>query len=106
MVEGILTADGYDVTACNSMASAEVALDRLKNAVHLVIVDPQGERGAAATLVRKIHRAQNKVRMLGIPNYECDVIKGVPAKRQAFLRKPFALSSLLYETRSLLDAKD
>ncbi|GAB5561208.1 MAG: hypothetical protein SynsKO_28550 [Synoicihabitans sp.] len=106
MVEGILAADGYDVTACTSIATAEVALEKLKHAVHLVIIDPQAEQGEAAKLVRRIHRQQSGVKVLGIPNYVCDVITGLPARRQAFLRKPFALSSLLYEVRSLLDAKD
>ena len=105
MLAGILTADGYDVTACSSTSTATIEIARLKNAVHLVIADPEGEDGEVAKLVRKLHRAQPGLRLLGIPNHLCDPIKGVPAKHQSMLSKPFALSTLLYDVRSLLDAK-
>lgn len=105
MVEGILTADGYDVTACSSVTAAELAVERLSSAVHLVIADPEAQNGEVSRVVRKLHRAQKGLRLLGIPNQETGPITGIPAKHQALLTKPFALSSLLYEVRSLLDAK-
>ena len=89
----------------DSVAAAEMAVERLSDAVHLVIADPEGQNGEVARVVRKLHRAQKGLRLLGIPNQETDPLMGFPAKHQAFLTKPFALSSLLYEVRSLLDAK-
>jgi DNA-binding response OmpR family regulator len=105
MVEGILAADGYDVTACSSIAAAEGAMERLGGSVHLVIADPTAQNSDAAKLVRKLHRTQKGLRLLSTPNQESDPITGIPAKHQAVLTKPFALSSLLYEVRSLLDVK-
>ena len=105
MVEGILSADGYEIIACSSCSTAAVEIKRLKGAIHLLIADPVAEDGDVAQLARRLHRAQKGLRVLGIPNTTCDPINGVPAKHQSQLPKPFALSSLLYEVRSLLDAK-
>ena len=105
MVEGILAADGYDVTACSSIAAAEGAMERLGGSVHLVIADPAAQNSDAAKLVRRLRRAQKGLRLLSTPNQESDPITGIPAKHQTVLTKPFALSSLLYEVRSLLDVK-
>lgn len=103
MVEGILSADGYDIIACSGCDTAAVEIKRLKGAIHLLMADPAAED--VAQLARKLHRAQKNLRVLGIPNTACEPVPGLPAKRQAQLPKPFALSSLLYEVRSLLDAK-
>ncbi|MBT5901908.1 MAG: PAS domain S-box protein [Opitutaceae bacterium] len=105
MVEGILAADGYDVTTCTSVAAAEVAMDRLGGSVHLVIADPTAQNSDVAKIVRKLHRGQKGLRLLSTPNQDSDPITGIPAKHQTVLTKPFALSSLLYEVRSLLDVK-
>lgn len=105
MVEGILSADGYEIIACSGCSTAAVEVKRLKNAIHLLIADPAAEDGNVGQLARRLHRAQKGIRVLGIPNTTCVPITGVPAKHQAQLPKPFALSSLLFEVRSLLDAK-
>ena len=105
MIAGILTADGYDIIACSGCSTASVEVKRIKSAIHLMIADPIAEEGDVAHLARRLHRAQKGLRVLGIPNTACESITGIPAKHQSQLPKPFALSSLLYDVRSLLDAK-
>ena len=105
MVEGILSADGYDVKACSSLAAAEMIIEQLHGSVHLVIADPAAQNAEVAKIVRKLHRAQKGLRLLATPNQDSDPITGPPVKHQTVLPKPFALSSLLYEVRSLLDVK-
>lgn len=105
MIVGILSADGYEVIACGGCSAAAIEVKRLKGAIHLLIGDPLAENGEVAQLARRLHRAQKGLRVLGIPNMAGEPIPGFPAKSQAQLPKPFALSSLLYDVRSLLDAK-
>lgn len=105
MLEGILGADGYDVHCCVSCSSAEVELGRMAGGVHLIIADPVAEDGAASQLARRIKRAQKDLRLLNIPSMPVEPVTGIAAAHQATLTKPFALSTLLYEVRSLLDAK-
>jgi two-component system, cell cycle sensor histidine kinase and response regulator CckA len=102
MVAGILTADGYRVTAASSFAE----LVRSKNAppvVQLLIapLGPDGERFA-----RRLHDAQPALRVLctsqpGGPKVQ---LKWLPPKHYAVLSKPYALSELLRAARALLDA--
>lgn len=105
MIEGILAADGYDVTACTSLATAQVAVERLNGAVHLVIADPGAGGSEMGQFMRKLYREQSGLRLLSIRTQETEPIAEIPDERQAVLPKPFALSSLLYAVRSLLDAK-
>ena len=104
MIAGILTADGYEIIACSGCSTAAVEVKRIKSAIHLMIADPIAEDGDVAQLARRLHRDQKGLRVLGIPNVACEPIPGIPAKHQCQLPKPFALSSLLYDVRSLLDA--
>jgi two-component system, cell cycle sensor histidine kinase and response regulator CckA len=105
MIAGILSADGYEVIAESCCSTASIALKRVKTGIHLLIADPMSEDGDVARLARRLHRTQKGVRLLAIPNTKSKPIKDIPAKRQSQLPKPFALSSLLYDVRSLLDAK-
>ncbi len=95
-----------EIIACGGCSTAAVQIKRLKGAIHLLIADPTAEDGEVARLARRLHRAQQGLRVLGIPNIAGEPMAGLPIKRQVQLPKPFALSSLLFEVRSLLDAKD
>jgi len=105
MLDGILSADGYDVHCCASCSSARVALPKIPGKVHLLIADPHTDDGEVAQLARGLNRAQPGVRLLQIPSVPAEPCNGIAATRQVMLPKPFALSTLLYEVRSLLDAK-
>ncbi len=105
MLEGILSADGYEVHGCASCSSAEIELKKTPGGIHLLIADPLAENGETAVLARRLNRAQKGVRLLSIPSVPTGPVTGIAAAHQITLQKPFALSTLLYEVRSLLDAK-
>jgi len=105
MLEGILSADGYQVHCCNSCSSAEVETKKIAGDVHLLIADPLADDGEAGQFARSLNRSYKDLRILNIPSIPADPITGIAVARQTVLPKPFALSTLLYEVRSLLDAK-
>jgi two-component system cell cycle sensor histidine kinase/response regulator CckA len=103
MVAGMLTADGYRVTALSSWdeASREPEAHR---GVQLLIA---GLRGDGEKLAKKIATQRTDLRMLIIGDYDGDdqSASWLPPERQARLNKPYALSELLRAARKLLDAK-
>lgn len=102
MVAGILTADGYRVTAAKTFA--ELARDDATwtRPVQLLIANlaADGEKFA-----RRLHTAQPGIRLLCTANYDFKMpVDWLPADRQICLNKPYALSELLRAARKLLDA--
>jgi CheY-like chemotaxis protein len=95
MVAGILTADGYHVTAANSVAEAARRAAAIEP-VQLLI----------ANLAGRVHVGQPALRVLGVGDHDFRMpMSWLPAERQAALQKPYALSELVRATRRLLDAK-
>ncbi|MCC5025079.1 MAG: hypothetical protein J6386_20855 [Candidatus Synoicihabitans palmerolidicus] len=103
MVAGILTADGYEVVAAPTAATAIIALKRLGKAVHLVVADPTEPSGDVTRLIRKLHRHQAGLRVLCTPNRKTQSLNWLDSTRQRILPKSFALSTLLQDVRELLD---
>jgi PAS domain S-box-containing protein len=100
MVAGMLTADGYRVTALASCAEASGETAALKT-VQLLITSPRGD---GEKLARRIAGLRPDFRLLAIGEYGHDeAISWLPPERQARLNKPYALSELLRSTRRLLD---
>lgn len=106
MVSGILTADGYDVIATASSATALLEVKRRAQAVHLVITDPTHPHDDIELMVRTLHDCQAGLRVLCTPNQDMAPIDWLRRSRQLVLPKPFALSTLLHEVRRLLDSDD
>ncbi|MEO5957521.1 MAG: ATP-binding protein [Opitutaceae bacterium] len=103
MVEGILVADGYRVTAVKSFADMRQDEASPTRPVQLLIATLTGE---GEKFARRLHAAQPKLRMLCTGNNDVKRPLGwLPPARQAFLAKPYALSELLLGARTLLDAK-
>jgi len=101
MVAGMLTADGYRVTAFASASEAPIAAAEMKS-VQLLVAPLRGED---ETLGRKIYTAQKNLRVLAVGEYGADLkVTWLPANRQLPLQKPYALSELLRSARKLLDA--
>ena len=102
MVAGMLTADGYRVTALKSCADLGRDADTPKP-LHLLVamMSPEGERFA-----RRLHAAAPALRLLCIAQCEetRQSVDWLPAAHQSHLRKPYALSELLRAARKLLDA--
>lgn len=103
MVAGMLTADGYRVTALGSHEDAPSDAAALK-AVQLLI---SALRGEGERLAKKIHAQHPELRVLVIGDHEEDsgTVGWLSSERQTRLNKPYALSSLLRAARRLLDAK-
>jgi two-component system cell cycle sensor histidine kinase/response regulator CckA len=100
MVEGILTADGYRVTAGKSFD--EVAAEKGMNGVQLLIANLAGEGEKHA---RRLREAQPALRVLCTSQNDFKMPVGwLAAERQACLNKPYALSELVRAARKLLDA--
>ena len=102
MVAGILTADGYRVTAADSFAS--VARENESGRPVQLLIAPlsgEGERFA-----RRLAEAHPALRILCTgQGEECKTpVPWLAADRQAMLLKPYALSELLRASRRLLDA--
>ncbi len=106
MVEGILTADGYDVIATASPAAALVEIKRLAKAVHLVIADTSDPSTDTIDMIRSLHHAQTGLRVLCTPHRESPPIDFIHKRRVLTLPKPFALSTLLHDVRRLLDSEE
>jgi two-component system, cell cycle sensor histidine kinase and response regulator CckA len=102
MVAGILTADGYRVTAANSFANAMRELDTSRPVQLLIApIDDEGEMFARRLLER--HPAL-RVLCTGQGQDCAKPISWVRPQRQTMLIKPYALSELLRASRKLLDA--
>lgn len=101
MVAGILTADGYHVTALGSGGEASSDAAALREVQLLIApMNSAGER-----LARRILAQGAALRLLitGNPG-ETAAVGWLPAERQARLEKPYALSDLMRAARVLLDA--
>ncbi len=102
MVAGILTADGYRVTAASSFSgiAREAAPTRPFQLV-IATLEDDGER-----YVRKLLETLPALRVLntGQPETGRGAIPGLAPARLVRLAKPYALSELLRAARKLLDA--
>lgn len=102
MVAGMLTADGYRVTALASIAEAPKDPAALRS-IQLLIANVRGE---AEKWARKIAAQKEGLRVVAITEYGNDTpLAWVAPERQARLHKPYALSELLRCTRKLLDVE-
>lgn len=102
MVAGILTADGYRVTAGDTLKAASDALPRSAPAPHLLICRIAGDTDA---LARQLHAQWPELRILRVTDTDTTPpLRWLPEKHQSSLTKPYALSELLKATRRLLDA--
>ncbi|MEY2881087.1 MAG: hypothetical protein RLZZ15_3467 [Verrucomicrobiota bacterium] len=102
MVAGILTADGYRVREFESLAAAQAAFVDEPATVQLLIANLTGD---GEKFARQLHRAQPALRVLCTCNHTCQMpFAWLPADRQRFLAKPYALSELLKAARQILDA--
>jgi PAS domain S-box-containing protein len=101
MVAGILTADGYHVTAAKSFAEVPRAMGAT-HPVQLLIANLAGE---GEKFARRLHSAMPDVRVLCTSNDDYRMpVAWAAAGRQACLNKPYALSELIRAARALLDA--
>jgi two-component sensor histidine kinase len=100
MVAGMLTADGYRVTALAAVSDAPTDADSLR-AVQLLISSVRGE---GEKMARRMVGQRPDLRILVITDYGSDGTLGwLPEAQQAQLQKPYALSELLRASRKLLD---
>jgi PAS domain S-box-containing protein len=102
MVAGILTADGYRVTAAKSFGEAQREADPEKPTQLLIAsLADDGEKFA-----RKLLAAQPALRVLCTSNNDVKLpLAWLPPARVTLLNKPYALSELLRAARKLLDAE-
>ncbi len=101
MVAGILTADGYQVTAVSNFAEARRQTPGTEP-VQLLIGTLAGD---GEKFARRLLSAQPKLRILCTCNSDFEMsVSWLPKEHQACLTKPYALNELLRATRALLDA--
>ena len=103
MVAGILTSDGYRVIDTGTPAQAARACSAQAEPVHLIILNYGSLGGPGEKLVKKLGSRWPELCVLTTGSGDPKSVQAVPAVRQATLAKPYALSSLLREVRSLLD---
>jgi two-component system, cell cycle sensor histidine kinase and response regulator CckA len=100
MVAGILTADGYRVTAVKSFA--DVAREPRPPAPVQLLIGPLADDGERFT--RRLLAQHNGVCVLCTGQSEVrKPVAWLPPERQACINKPYALSELLRAARNLLD---
>lgn len=101
MVAGILTADGYRMTAVKSLAEAR-RVTAPAAPVQLVIADLAGE---GEKFVRQLFGSRPELRVLCTSNHDFKMpVSWLPPEHQVCLNKPYALSELVRAVRKLLDA--
>ena len=101
MVEGILTADGYRVTAVKTFGEVPPDLGA-ERPVQLLIA---GFAGEGEKFARKLHASHPDLRVLGTNNHDFKTpVSWLAPGRQANIDKPYALGELLRVARALLDA--
>jgi PAS domain S-box-containing protein len=102
MVAGMLTADGYRVLFAESVKQARKRATEAGRPIQLLIGPPDGD---TETFARELLADAPQLRLLAIGNQ--DVPAPVPwlePAHQSALTKPFALSEISRNVRSLLDA--
>ncbi|HEY1109613.1 MAG TPA: ATP-binding protein [Opitutaceae bacterium] len=101
MVAGILTADGYRVTAGKNFAEAIEALPSEKPP-QLVVASLVGDGEKQA---RRLLDRNGSLRVLCTCQHDSKLSFGwLPSERQACIQKPYALSEVIRAARKLLDA--
>jgi len=96
MIGGILTIDGY--TVCDAPTAEEAAARRV--IPELIIADTTSRTGLDC--LRRLQKASRKLRLISTAA-ERPVLAGLIDAHRAHLPKPFALSALLTQVRTLLD---
>jgi len=101
MVAGILTADGYRVTAANSFVDATRELPP-QQPLHLLISTVAGD---GEKFARRLLATHPNLRVLCTGEHEpLSIFPWLRPERQACIHKPYALSELIRMSRKLLDA--
>jgi two-component system, cell cycle sensor histidine kinase and response regulator CckA len=101
MVAGILTADGYRVTATKSFAEA-TRFTRRAQGLQLFVGPLAGD---GEKFVRRLVASRPELRVLCTAQNDFKLpVSWLPPERQAIIHKPYALSDLMRAARSLLDA--
>jgi len=102
MVAGILTADGYHVTAVSSFGDFKPEAGSLPP-TQLLIANLAGE---GEKFARGLHARHPGLRVICTSNYDVKFpLRWLPESHQVCLNKPYALSELLRAVRALLDVK-
>ncbi|MEO6002820.1 MAG: ATP-binding protein [Opitutus sp.] len=102
MVAGMLTADGYRVLATESPKQARKIAREAERAMQLLIIELSGE---AEVFARELYAGVPNLRVLNIGNQEVPApVDWIEPRRQSSLAKPFALSEISRDVRTLLDA--
>ena len=100
MVAGILTSDGYRVTATKSFS--EVARDAKMRSFQLFIGSLAGD---GEKFARRLVEAHPSLRVLCTAQNDFKLpVPWIAAERQAIINKPYALNDLMRAARTLLDS--
>ena len=100
MVAGILTADGYRVTATKSFA--ELAREAAPARPYQLFIGSLA--GEGEKLVRRLIEAHPSLRVLCTAQHDFKMpLTWLPTSRQAIIHKPYALNELMRAARTLLD---
>ncbi len=103
MIAGILSTDGYSVTAADTPLAAATMLKTTRLRPQLVLI--QGSSKEGGELVRQLHAENPALRLICTSSKVLsESLHTVPATSLVHLPKPFALSTLLLKARGLLDA--
>ncbi len=102
MVAGILTADGYRVSAARSFGEVVPDETGSPRPTQLLIANLAGE---GQKFARRLHATHPNLRVLCTSNSDFKMpVDWLRTERQQGLNKPYALSELLRAARKLLDA--
>jgi two-component system cell cycle sensor histidine kinase/response regulator CckA len=102
MLAGMLTAEGYRVFAAEAPKQARKLAREVERPIQLLIADLNHD---GAEFARELYAEAPTLRLLSIGNQDIPApVDWLEATRQAGLSKPFALSEISRNIRSLLDA--
>ncbi|MEI6107225.1 MAG: ATP-binding protein, partial [Opitutae bacterium] len=102
MIAGILATDGYTVVDAATPKAAQALVELDPRQPQLVLLPATGKSGLA--LVRHLATANSRLRLISTAaEPPATTLPGFPPKSMIHLPKPFALSTLLRNIRTLLD---
>jgi two-component system cell cycle sensor histidine kinase/response regulator CckA len=107
VARGILRKAGYQVLEASNAGEAQLAVERHRGTIHLLLTDVVMPQMSGPQLVKRLASARPEMKVLCMSGYTDDSIvrHGVLDSNVAYIQKPITPESLTSKVRAVLDAR-